>query len=90
MTRDPTLEIPDAVMVQRMLSTLNERAEGRMGSPLTTIYEITRNLPRCAPGSARWRTWYDEPGESSSRRSATCWRWCGSRAMITVQPAGQV
>lgn len=45
---------------------------------------------RCAPGSARWRTWYDEPGESSIRRSATCWRRCGSRAMIAVQPAGQV
>ena len=34
------LEIPDAVMVQKMLSTLKERAEGQMGSPLTTIYEI--------------------------------------------------
>ena len=34
------LEIPDAVMVQKMLSTLKERAEGQIGSPLTTIYEI--------------------------------------------------
>ncbi len=34
------LEIPDAVMVQKMLSTLKDRAEGHMGSPLTTIYEI--------------------------------------------------
>ena len=34
------LEIPDAVMVQKMLSTLKERAEGQMGSPLTTAYEI--------------------------------------------------
>ena len=34
------LEIPDAVMVQKMLSTLKERAEGHIGSPLTTIYEI--------------------------------------------------
>jgi len=34
------LEIPDAVMVQKMLSTLKDRAEGQMGSPLTTIYEI--------------------------------------------------
>ncbi len=34
------LEIPNAVMVQKMLSTLKDRAEGQMGSPLTTIYEI--------------------------------------------------
>jgi hypothetical protein len=34
------LEIPDAVMVQKMLSTLKDRAEGQMGSPLTTVYEI--------------------------------------------------
>jgi CHASE2 domain-containing sensor protein len=27
-------------MVQKMLSTLKDRAEGQMGSPLTTIYEI--------------------------------------------------
>jgi hypothetical protein len=34
------LEIPDAVMVQKMLSTLKDRAEGQMRSPFTTIYEI--------------------------------------------------
>jgi hypothetical protein len=44
------LEIPDAVMVQKMLSTLKERAEGRMGSPLTTVYEIAVWLAACAIG----------------------------------------
>jgi len=34
------LEIPDTVMVQKMLSTLKDRAEGQMGSPITIIYEI--------------------------------------------------
>jgi hypothetical protein len=34
------LEIPDTVMAQKMLSTLKDRAEGRAGSPLTTVYEM--------------------------------------------------
>jgi hypothetical protein len=44
------LEIPDAVMVQKMLSTLKERAEGRMGSSLTTVYEIAVWLAAFAIG----------------------------------------
>ncbi len=44
------LEIPDAVMVQKMLSTLKERAEGQMGSSLATIYEIAVWLAAFAIG----------------------------------------
>jgi hypothetical protein len=44
------LEIPDAVMVQKMLSTLKARAEGQMGSPVTTVYEIAVWLAAFAIG----------------------------------------
>ena len=44
------LEIPDAVMVQKMLSMLKECEEGRMGSPLTTVYEIAVWLAAFAIG----------------------------------------
>ena len=88
------LEIPDAVMVQKMLSTLKDRAEGQMGSSLTTIYEIAVWLAAFAIGVmavvlfVAAPGWEESPGGRCGRGAGSAGAHPGVPALLAARRAG--